>query len=75
MESSSENSIMDLEKIEYKRQNAISDERTETTLLLNDNNGRSKFPIKIECIHISILSIGLVGVVIAILILTGNFSS
>ena len=76
MESSCKNSIIDLEKSEYKRQNAISDhETTLTTLLLNHNNGIRNFPIKIECIYISMMTIALVAIVITILILSGNFSS
>lgn len=74
IESSSENSIMDLEKKEYKRQNIMSDDRRETTLLLNDNNGNINFP-KIECIYISVITIALVAIVISILILNGKFSS
>lgn len=73
MESSNENSIMDLEKTEYKRQNTISDDRTEKILLLNDNSNIN-FP-KIECIYISLITIALVAIVISILILNGNFSS
>lgn len=74
IELSSENSIMDLEKIEYKRQNIMSDDRRETTLLLNDNNGNINFQ-KIECIYISVITIALVAIVISILILNGKFSS
>lgn len=74
IESSSENSIMDLEKTEYKRQNIMSDDRRETTLLLNDNNSNRNFP-KIECIYISVITIALVAIVISILILNGKFLS
>jgi len=75
IESASENSIIDLEKIEYKRQNAISDdERTETILLLNDNI-TTNFSIKLKCIHITIILIALVAITITILIITGKFSS
>ena len=74
IESSSENSIMDLEKTEYKRQNIMSDDRRETTQLLNDNNSNRNFP-KIECIYISVITIALVAIVISILILNGKFLS
>lgn len=52
----------------------MSDDRRETTLLLNDNNGNINFP-KIECIYISVITIALVAIVISILILNGKFLS
>ena len=73
IESSSENSIIDLEKSEYKRQNAINDDESAERLLLNNNV--SNGTIKIECIYISVMSISLVAIVITILILNGTFSS